>query len=47
MDNSHELFDIVYDNILKNAYSSGYDYKEFYDQDLADYVYSHLEEDFV
>ena len=35
------------DNILKNGYSSGYDYKEFYDQDLADYVYSYLEEDFV
>jgi hypothetical protein len=47
MDNSDELFDIVNDNILKNGYSSGYDYKEFYDQDLADYVYSYLEEDFV
>jgi len=47
MDDSHELFDIVYDNILNNGYSSGYDYKEYYDQDLADYVYSYLEEDFV
>ncbi len=47
MDNSCELFDIVYDNILNNGYSSGYDYKEYYDQDLADYVYSYLEEDFV
>ena len=47
MDNSDELFDIVNDNILNNGYSSGYDYKEYYDQDLADYVYSYLEEDFV
>ena len=47
MDNSCELFDIVYNNILNNGYSSGYDYKEYYDQDLADYVYSYLEEDFV
>jgi hypothetical protein len=47
MDNSDELFDIVNDNILNNGYSSGYDYKEYYDQDLSDYVYSYLEEDFV
>ena len=46
-DNSDELFDIVNNSILTNDYSSGYDYREFYDQDLADYVYSHLEEDFV
>jgi hypothetical protein len=46
-DNSDELFDIVNKNILTNGYSSGYDYKEYYDQDLADYVYSYLEEDFV
>lgn len=46
-DNSDELFDIVNDNIIKNVYSSGYDYKEYYNQDLADYVYSYLEEDFV
>ena len=46
-DNSDELFDIINDNILTNYYSSGYNYKEYYDQDLADYVYSYLEEDFV
>jgi hypothetical protein len=46
-ENSDELFDIVNDNIIKNVYSSGYDYKEYYNQDLADYVYSYLEEDFV
>jgi hypothetical protein len=45
--NSDELFDIFNDNIIKNVYSSGYDYKEYYNQDLADYVYSYLEEDFV
>jgi hypothetical protein len=46
-DDSDALFDIVNKNILKNGYSSGYDYKEYYNQDLADYVYSYLEEDFV
>jgi hypothetical protein len=46
-DNSDEFFDVVNHNILRNAYSSGYDYRDYYDQDLADYVYSHLEEDFV
>ena len=45
--NSDELFDIFNDNIIKNLYSSGYDYNEYYNQDLADYVYSYLEEDFV
>jgi hypothetical protein len=46
-DNSDELSDIVNKNILTNRYSSEYDCKEYYDQDLADYVYSYLEEDFV
>jgi hypothetical protein len=46
-DNSDELFDIVNNNILTNHYSSGYDYNQYYNQDLADYVYSILEEDFV
>jgi hypothetical protein len=46
-DNSDELFDIINNNILKNGHSSGYDYRKYYDQDLADYVYSYLEEDFV
>ena len=46
-DNSDELFDVVNHNILRNAYSSGYDYREYYDRDLADYVYSYLEEDFI
>jgi len=46
-DKSNEIFDILNNNILRNNYSSGYDYREYYDQDLADYVYSHLEEDFV
>lgn len=46
-DDSDELFNVVNDNILRNSYSSGYDYKEYYNQDLADYVYSYLEEDFV
>ena len=45
--NSDELFDIMNKNILTNHYSSKYIYKEYYDQDLADYVYSYLEEDFV
>jgi hypothetical protein len=46
-DNSDELFDIVNNHIMINRYSSNYDYNEYYDQDLADYVYSYLEEDFV
>jgi hypothetical protein len=46
-DNSDELFNIVNSNILNNRYSSDYNYKEHYDQDLANYVYSYLEEDFV
>jgi len=46
-DSSDELFDIVNTNILTNRYSSEYDYNQYYDQDLADYVYSYLEEDFV
>ena len=46
-DNSDEFFDVVNHNISRNNYSSGYDYRDYYDQDLADYVYSHLEEDFV
>jgi len=46
-DNSDELFDIVNNNIIKNVYSSGYNYKEYYNEDLANYVYSHLEDDFV
>jgi len=46
-DNSDELLDIVNKNILINNYSTKYGYKKYYDQDLADYVYSYLEEDFV
>jgi len=46
-DNTDKFFDIVNKNILTNSYSLGYNCKEYYDQDLADYVYSHLEEDFV
>ena len=46
-DNSDELFDIVNENILTNHYSSKNNYEKYYDQNLADYVYSYLEEDFV
>ena len=46
-DNSDELFDIVNENILTNHYSSKNDYEKYYDQNLADYVYSYLEEDFL
>ena len=46
-DNSDELFDVVNNHILTNRYSSNYNFKEYYNQELADYVYSYLEEDFV
>jgi hypothetical protein len=46
-DNSDELFEIIDNNILKNNYLSHNDYKKFYNQDLADTVYSYLEEDFL
>ena len=45
-DDSDALFDIVNYNILKNRYLTVKNQK-YYDQDLADYVYSYLEEDFV
>ena len=45
-DDSDALFDIVNYNILKNWYLTVKN-QEYYDQDLADYVYSYLEEDFV
>jgi hypothetical protein len=45
-DDSDALFDIVNNNILKNRYLTVKN-QEYYDQDLADYVYSYLEEDFV